>query len=46
MLVINYKALNSALLPLRYMLPHKELLFNKLDNVNVVSKFDLNSGFW
>jgi hypothetical protein len=45
-LVINYKALNSALLPLRYPLPHKELLFSKLSNANVFSKFDLKSGFW
>jgi hypothetical protein len=45
-LVINYKALNSALLPLRYPLPHKEILFSKLAHANVFSKFDLKSGFW
>ena len=45
-LVINYKALNSALLPLRYPFPHKEILFSKLAHANVFSKFDLKSGFW
>jgi hypothetical protein len=44
-LVANYKALNISLLPLRYPLPHKELLFNKLANANVFNKFDLKSGF-
>jgi hypothetical protein len=38
--------LNSALLPLRYPLPHKELIFSKLANANVFNKFDLKSGFW
>ena len=45
-LVINYKALNDALLPICYPLPNKELLLAKIANVNVFSKFDLKSGFW
>lgn len=45
-MVINYKALNDALLPLRFPLPSKELLFSKIGKCNVFSKFDLKSGFW
>ena len=44
-LVINYKALNDALLPIRYPLPNKELLLAKISHANVFSKFDLKSGF-
>ena len=45
-LVINYKALNEALLPIRYPLPNKESLLAKLANANIFSKFDLKSGIW
>jgi len=45
-MVINYKALNAALLPLRYPLPNKELLFSRIGRCNVFTKFDLKSGFW
>lgn len=45
-MVINYRALNEALLPIRYPLPSKELLFSKIGKCNVFSKFDLKSGFW
>lgn len=45
-LVINYKALNDALLPIRYPLPNKELLLVNIANANVFSNFDLKSGFW
>jgi len=44
--VIDYKALNDALLPIQYPLPNKELLLAKIANANVFSKFDLKSGFW
>jgi hypothetical protein len=45
-MVINYRALNDALLPIRFPLPSKELLFSKIGKCNVFSKFDLKSGFW
>jgi hypothetical protein len=45
-MVINYRALNEALLPIRFPLPSKELLFSKIGKCNVFSKFDLKSGFW
>jgi hypothetical protein len=45
-MVINYKALNEALMPIRYPLPNKDLLFSKIGKCNVFSKFDLKSGFW
>jgi hypothetical protein len=45
-MVINYKALNAALLPLRYPLPNKDMLFAKIGKCNVFTKFDLKSGFW
>jgi hypothetical protein len=44
-LVINYNAFNSAIWPLRYTLQYKELLFSKLANASVFSKFDIKSGF-
>jgi hypothetical protein len=40
-MVINYKALNEALLPIRYPLPSKDLLFSKIGKCNIFSKFDL-----
>ena len=45
-MVINYKALNQALLPIRFHLPSKELLFAKINKCNIFNKFDLKSGFW
>ena len=45
-MVINYRALNDALLPIRFPLPSKELLFSKIGKCNVFNKFDLKSGFW
>jgi hypothetical protein len=45
-MVINYRALNQALLPIRFPLPSKELLFAKIGKCNIFSKFDLKSGFW
>jgi hypothetical protein len=45
-LVINYKKLNKALLPLRYPIPNKEALFQKIRGCNVFSKFDMKNGFW
>lgn len=43
-MVINCKALNDALLPIRYPMPTKEALFQKISNNNVFNKFDLKSG--
>lgn len=47
-LVINYKAMNEALEPIRYPLPlpSKYTRFSKISGVNVFSKFHLKSGFW
>ena len=45
-MVINYIDLNDALLPIRFPLPYKEVLFSKIGKCNVFSKFDLKSGFW
>jgi hypothetical protein len=45
-MVINYRALNDALLPIRFPLPSKELLLSKIGKCNIFSKFDLKSGFW
>lgn len=44
-MVINYRALNEAPLPIRFPLPSKELLFAKIGKCNILSKFDLKSGF-
>ena len=45
-MVINYRALNQALLPIRFPLPSKELLFSKIGKCNIFSKFDLKRNFW
>jgi len=34
-MVINYRALNEALLPLRFPFPNKELLFSRIGRCNV-----------
>jgi len=44
-MVINYRTLNEALLPIRFPLPSKEFLFSKIGKCNIFSKFDLKSGF-
>src|SRR5262249_10459548 len=45
-LVINYKPLNNALKWIRYPIPNKRDLLQKLYNSNIFSKFDMKSGFW
>jgi hypothetical protein len=45
-MVINYVAFNKALLPIKYPLPSKYALFAKIGSNDVLSKFDLKSGFW
>ena len=45
-LVINYKPLNKALKWIRYPIPNKRDLLNRLYDAKIFSKFDLKSGFW
>ena len=45
-LVINYKPLNTALKWIRYPIPNKKDLLNRLYNARIFSKFDMKSGFW
>ena len=45
-LVINYKPLNTALKWIRYPIPNKKDLLQKLNSAFVFSKFDMKSGFW
>ncbi|BBN67532.1 Excinuclease ABC, C subunit [Prunus dulcis] len=45
-LVINYKPLNAVLEWIRYPIPNKRDLINRLEKAVVFSKFDLKSGFW
>ena len=45
-LVINYKPLNKVLEWVRYPIPNKKDLVNRLDRAMVFSKFDMKSGFW
>lgn len=45
-LVINYKPLNKVLEWIRYPLPNKKDLINRLNQAVIFSKFDLKSGFW
>ena len=45
-LVINYKPLNKVLEWIRYPIPNKRDLVNKLSKAMVFSKFDMKSGFW
>ena len=45
-LVINYKPLNKVLEWVRYPIPNKKDLVNRLCKVVVFSRFDMNSGFW
>jgi len=46
LLVINYKPLNKALQWIRYPIPNKRDLLNRLYNAKIFSKFDMKSGFW
>ena len=44
-LVINYKLLNDALRWIRYHIPNKKDLLQKLVKSKVFSKFDMKTGF-
>ena len=45
-LVINYKPLKKILEWVRYPIPNKKDLINRLDRAVVFSKFNMKSGFW
>ncbi|KAG9447244.1 hypothetical protein H6P81_013372 [Aristolochia fimbriata] len=45
-LVINYKPLNKVLQWIRYPIPNKRYLLNKLVKEKIFSRFDLKSGYW
>jgi hypothetical protein len=45
-LVINYKPLNKVLEWIRYPIPNKRDLINRLSGSMIFSKFDMKSGFW
>jgi hypothetical protein len=45
-LVINYKPLNKVLEWIRYPIPNKKDLINRLSGSMIFSKFDVKSGFW
>jgi len=45
-LVINYKPLNSALKWIRYPIPNKKDLLQKLQYAFIFFKFDMKSRFW
>ena len=45
-LVINYKPLNKALQWIRYLVPNKKDLLDRLHEATIFSKFDMKSGFW
>ena len=45
-LVINYKPLNKVLEWVRYPIPNKRDLVNRLSKTVIFSKFDMKSGFW
>jgi hypothetical protein len=45
-LVINYKPLNKVLEWIRYPIPNKIDLINRLSGSVIFSKFDMKSGFW
>ncbi|XP_062171082.1 uncharacterized protein LOC133876857 [Alnus glutinosa] len=45
-LVINYKPLNKVLEWIRYPIPNKRDLINRLSRSVIFSKFDMKSGFW
>nr|KYP44595.1 polyprotein [Cajanus cajan] len=45
-MVINYKPLNKALKWIRYPLPNKSELINRIYNATIFSKFDMKSGYY
>ena len=45
-LVINYKPLNKVLQWIRYPIPNKKYLLDRLHEATIFSKFDMKSGFW
>ena len=45
-LVINYKPLNQVLQWIRYLIPNKKHLLNRLNSAKIFSKFGMKSGFW
>ena len=45
-LVINHKRLNKALQWIRYPIPNKRYLLNRLYDTKIFSKFDMKYGFW
>ncbi|ESQ51075.1 hypothetical protein EUTSA_v10023188mg, partial [Eutrema salsugineum] len=45
-LVINYQPLNHFLADDKFPLPKREVLFQRLPQAQVFSKFDLKAGFW
>uniref|UniRef100_A0A151UHT0 Polyprotein n=1 Tax=Cajanus cajan TaxID=3821 RepID=A0A151UHT0_CAJCA len=45
-LVINYKPLNQSLQWIRYPIPNKKGLLNRLHSAKIFSKFDMKSGYW
>ena len=45
-LVMNYKPLNKALQWIRYHIPNKKDLLDRLHEATIFSKFDMKSGFW
>jgi hypothetical protein len=45
-LVINYKPLNKVLEWIKYPIPNKQDLINRLSDSVIFSKFDLKNGFW
>ena len=44
--MINYKPLDSTLCWIRYPIPNKKYLLNRLYAASIFSKFDLKSRFW
>jgi hypothetical protein len=44
--VINYRLINRALKWIRYPIPNKKDLLQKLHFAFIFSKFDMKSGFW
>jgi hypothetical protein len=45
-LVINYKPLNKVLEWIKYPIPNKRDLINRLSRSMIFSKFDMKIGFW
>ena len=45
-LIINYKLLNKVLQWIRYPIPNKKNLIQRIYNATIFSNFDMESGFW